>query len=359
MKTVTQCSFRWRAIYLTTLALSLTVTTGCDRLVGPTLTTPQRLAEQAIAPAYQQWQAKSQVLVMHTQGCLHQNNADIEALREAWRQDAVAWSHLQSMQPGPVTPISVRVSYWPDKKDLVGHQVEQWLQQPLPTATQLSEQSVTLQGLSALEFLLFDARFDWTQASQRERLCPRVSVIAERQQRLAHEALQTWTSEQGMGMRSALPNARYASESEALAELLRANVSGLEVAHKKLVAALGDKYPQPYLAEYWRSGLSLPAAHAVLAGSHALWQAGLSDAVAAQQPALATQIDEAYTQLMASPLLAMEPTATPLTTLLKTPEGRTHIKTLTDQMKALHLLYAREVSKALQIPLGINAHDGD
>lgn len=364
------CSLR-RAVTLTILTVVLGAAVGCEHLSGGSaLTTSQRLADQAVAPAYQRWVAQSQALFEQAQSvCLQPDAASIERLRAAWRQDALAWSALQSMQPGPVTPISVRVSYWPDKKDLVGHQVEQWLQQPLPTAAQLAEQSVTLQGLSALEFLLFDARFDWSQAPQRERLCPPVSVIAERQHRLAKEALQSWEREQGMGMRSALPNSRYASESEALAELLKANVAGLEVAHKKLVAALGDKYPQPFLAEYWRSDLSLPSARAVLEGSRSLWQSGLADAVAKQQPSLAAQIDEAYMQLLASPLLSAslqnatlqsaDASALTLRALLKSAEGRAQLKDLAEQMKLLHLQYAREVSKALQIPLGINAHDGD
>lgn len=361
MKTVMQPGPLGWAVSLATLTVMLGGAAGCEqRSSGPALTTPQRLAEQAVAPAYQHWVDQSQALYEQVQSvCRPSNAADITRLRAAWRQDALAWSALQSMQPGPVTPVSVRVSYWPDKKDLVGHQVEQWLQQPLPTVAQLAEQSVTLQGLSALEFLLFDARFDWSQAPQRERLCPPVSVIAERQQMLAHEALQSWEREQGVGMRSALPNTRYANESEALAELLKANVAGLEVAHKKLVAALGDKYPQPFLAEYWRSGLSLPSARAVLEGSRSLWQSGLADAVGAQQPALAAQINEAYAQLMAAPLLSNEASALPLGALLKSAEGRAQVKGLAEQMKSLHMQYARDVSNALQIPLGINAHDGD
>lgn len=371
---------RW-AVSLAILTVMLGATAGCEHLSGgPVLTTPQRLAEQAVAPAYQHWAAQSQALYEQAQNVCRQPDAtNIEQLRTAWQQDALAWSALQSMQPGPVTPVSVRVSYWPDKKDLVGHQVEQWLQQPTPTAAQLAEQSVTLQGLSALEFLLFDPRFDWLQAPQRKRLCPSVRVIAERQQRLAQEALQSWEHEQGMGMRSALPNTRYANENEALAELLKANVAGLEVAHKKLVAALGDKYPQPFLAEYWRSGLSLPSARAVLEGSRSLWQSGLADAVAAQQPALAAQINDAYARLLTSPLLSAslqssslqdsslpasslqstDTTALTLGALLKSADGRAQLQGLAEQMKLLHLQYARDVSKALQIPLGINAHDGD
>lgn len=348
-----------RVFSLTILTLMLGAAAGCEYpLGGPALTTPQRLAEQAVAPAYQHWVAQSQALFDQAQSvCRQPDAASIERLRAAWRQDALAWSALQSMQPGPVTPVSVRVSYWPDKKDLVGHQVEQWLEQPVPTAVQLAEQSVTLQGLSALEFLLFDSRFDWSQAPQRERLCPPVSVIAERQQMLAQEALQSWEREQGM--RSALPNSRYANESEALAELLKANVAGLEVAHKKLATALGDKYPQPFLAEYWRSGLSLPSARAVLEGSRSLWQSGLAEAVAAKQPGLAAQIEEAYARLMTSSLLSSDASALTLVALLKTAEGRAQLKGLAEQMKSLHMQYARDVSKALQIPLGINAHDGD
>lgn len=332
---------------------------------GPTektpsaLTVPQQLAAQALAPSYQQWVTASNDLQAQTRKlCAHQSS--IAAVRDAWRNDALAWSRLQSMQPGPVTPVSVRVTYWPDKKDLVGHQVGQWLNQSAPSASQLADMSVTLQGLSALEFLLFDPRFQWADASEKARLCPHVSVIAERQNMLSQQALSDWEREQGAGMRSALPNARYASDTEALAELLKANVSGLEVAHKKLVAALGEKYPQPYLAEYWRSGLSLPSARAVLEGSDTLWRSGLATQVEKTDPALAERITALYLALLEEPLLAAyKPDAVTLTALLNSVQGRELLATLTAKMKSLHLAYARDVSIALQIPLGINAHDGD
>lgn len=344
------------------VTLGVSVLAGCSVLGGAdTRTTAQRLADDAVEPAYQQWQMRSQhIATMVREACAREalDPAMLTDMRAGWREDALAWSYLQSMQPGPVTPVSVRVSYWPDKKDLVGHQVNNWLKQPVPTVAELSEQSVTLQGLSAMEFMLFDARFDWMQPGEKNRLCPRVQVIAERQQQLATETLHAWQQEQGAGMRGAVPNARYATESEALAEVLKANVSGLEVAHKKLVAALGEKYPQPYLAEYWRSGLSLSSARAVIEGSRSLWQSGLAAAVEKQDKALAGKVTARYTEVLENDLLAADPTPV-LTELLKTPAGRESVAALANQMKDLHLTYARDVSKALQIPLGINAHDGD
>jgi predicted lipoprotein len=161
-------------------------------------------------------------------------------------------------------------------------------------------------------------------------------------------------------MRAALPNARYAAENEALAELLKANVSGLEVAHKKLVSALGEKYPQPYLAEYWRSGASLTSARAVIEGSQALWQSGFAERVKKQDAALADDIAAQYSQVLNNGLLDADAVTPPLLSdLLKTQEGRQSIAVLANAMKDLHMAFARDVSKVLQLPLGINAHDGD
>lgn len=358
--------FSTRPLFSLVLGVTLGVSAlaGCETLgLTDTRTTAQKLADEAVEPAYQQWAKRSQQAADSIrEACAGQaiDASALAAMQAGWREQALAWSYLQSMQPGPVTPVSVRVSYWPDKKDLVGHQVENWLKQPLPSVAQLSEQSVTLQGLSAQEFLLFDKRFDWTQPSETSRLCPRVQVIADRQQQLSAETLQAWQQEQGAGMRAGIPNARYATDSEALAELLKANVSGLEVAHKKLISTLGEKYPQPYLAEYWRSGLSLSSARAVIKGSQSLWNAGLADAVKKQDATLSQEISALYEQVLQNALLVTDKDATPvLTELLKTPQGRQQIAALTDLMKALHMRYARDVSKALQIPLGLNAHDGD
>lgn len=324
----------------------------------------QQLASQAVKPAYEHWVQQSRALQQQTQQFCA-NDTTLEGLRTAWRDDMQAWAGLQSMQPGPVTATSVRVAYWPDKKDLVGHQVSQWLQAPAPTAETLSHMSVTLQGLSALEYLLFapglgldtapqDARYP----AKKEQLCPYIQVIADRQQQLSEQVLQQWQSEQGAALMNALPNARYASESEALAELLKANVSGLEIAHKKLTEPLGDKYPQPFLAEYWRSGASLLSTRAVLEGSQTLWHAGLDAKVKGAEASLATRIDQAYDKLLNSELLTASLTV-PLADVLVSTEGRSRLDNLAREMKALHLLYAREISLALRIPLGINANDGD
>lgn len=347
------------------LAVWLAGLSGCAAQADRERTTLQTLAEDGVEPAYQYWLQQSRQMVTRVQqACATPDSPDravLADLQSAWRNEALAWSRLQTMQPGPATPVSVRVSYWPDKKDLVGRQVTAWLDQPVPTATALAGQSVTLQGLSALEFLLFDPRIDWTLAATPARLCPRVQVIAERQQALAEEALQTWRNEQGAGLREALPNARYATEKEALAELLKANVSGLEIAHKKIASALGvasgGKYPQPYLAEYWRSGLSLASARAVLEGSRALWQAGLSAAVGKKEHLLAASVDAVYATLLDDPLLATNSPA--LTALLTTPEQRAQLADFAGKMKALHMLYTQDVSRVLEVPLGINANDGD
>ncbi len=346
------------------VTLCLSGVTGCA-LSGlmDTRSPLQRMADDAIEPAYRVWQTQTRQTAESVRDVCARDAFDKSALKDlqaGWRKESMAWSYLQSMQPGPVTPVSVRVSYWPDKKDLVGHQVESWLKQPTPSVAELADQSVTLQGLSALEFLLFDQRFRWGDAGERARLCPHVQVIAERQQQLADETLQAWQQEQGAGMRAALPNQRYANENEALAELLKANVSGLEVAHKKLVSALGEKYPQPYLAEYWRSGASLTSARAVIEGSQTLWQTGFVDLVKKQDAALADDISALYSQVLSNGLLDADAVTPPLLSeLLKSQEGRQSIAVLANAMKDLHMAFARDVSKVLQLPLGINAHDGD
>ncbi|RML36499.1 putative Lipoprotein, partial [Pseudomonas syringae pv. maculicola] len=63
----------------------------------------------------------------------------------------------------------------------VGRQVEQLVTtQPQINAQELAKASVVVQGLSAYEYILFDAEIDMANAEQKARYCPLLMAIGER-----------------------------------------------------------------------------------------------------------------------------------------------------------------------------------
>jgi predicted lipoprotein len=257
-----------------------------------------------------------------------------------------------------------QIQFWPDKKNLVGRQVEQLVTaQPQISPDALAKSSVVVQGLSAYEYILFDAAIDMANAEQKARYCPLLTAIGERQKALAEEILSSWNNTDGMlAQLSKFPNKRYADSHEAIAELLRVQVTALDSLKKKLGTPLGRQTkgaPQPFQADAWRSQSSLSSLEASLASAETVWSGvdnkGLRGLLPAEQKPLAEKIDAAYAASRKL-LAALKP---PLADLLASDEGRQQLNAFYDSLNVVHRLHEGELAKALGIQLGFNANDGD
>jgi predicted lipoprotein len=331
----------------------------------PQAVTSAAIAKQVILPIYSRWvDADRQLSISAVAFC--QGTANLDTARADFLHAQKIWAELQPLLIGPLAEgnRAWQVQFWPDKKNLVGRQVEQLIAaQPHIDATALVNASVVVQGLSAYEYILFDANLDLTHAEQKSRYCPLLIAIGERQKALAEEILNSWNSSDGMlAQLSKFPNPRYADSHEAIAELLRVQVTALDSLKKKLGAPLGRQTkgaPQPYQAEAWRSKASLNSLQASLISAEMLWTGvdnhGLRGLLPAEQKPLADKIDAAYADSR-SLLTAL---TLPLTDLLATEDGRKQLNTFYDSLNEVHRLHGGELAKALGIALGFNANDGD
>ncbi|MDO9322842.1 MAG: imelysin family protein [Pseudomonas sp.] len=343
------------------LALTLSACSPSD----PLQKTSSALASGVLLPAYNHWQSADQQLTSSSQA-LCNANADLAATRLAWLNAQSAWSALQPLLVGPLSEgnRAWQVQFWPDKKNLVARQVEALLQNNANLSlADLDKASVVVQGLSASEYVLFDAAIDLTQATQKTRYCPLLIAIGAHQQALASDILSQWQSADGMlAQLQSFPNTRYADSKEAITDLLRTQVTGLEGMKKKLGTPLGRQskgQPQPFQAEAWRSNASLSNLSASLNAAEQLWlgsQAdGLRSLLSSEQSELASRIDNAY-QDSRMQLAAQQK---PLSQLLADDAGRQQLNALYDSLNTLHRLHESELAKALGIQLGFNANDGD
>jgi predicted lipoprotein len=343
------------------LALSLSACSPSD----PLQQTSSALASGVLLPAYSHWLSSNQQLASSSQSFCA-GSSDLTAMRQTWLNAQSAWSALQPMLVGPLSEgnRAWQIQFWPDKKNLVARQVESLLQaNPAPTPADLDQASVVVQGLSASEYLLFDAAIDLSQATQKARYCPLLIAIGAHQQALASDILSQWQSSDGMlAQLQRFPNTRYADSQEAITDVLRTQVTGLEGMKKKLGTPLGRQskgQPQPFQAEAWRSNASLGNLSATLNGAEQLWLGshadGLRNLLGSQHLELAQRIDNAY-QDSRKQLAAQQQ---PLSQLLSTEAGRAQLNALYDSLNTLHRLHETELAKALGIQLGFNANDGD
>lgn len=323
------------------------------------------LTDSILLPAYNSWH-QSNLQLAESAKAFCAGSQDLGAAQQAFLTDAASWAALQPLLVGPLAEgnRTWQVQFWPDKKNLVQRQAEALLNsKPQLAQTDVERASVVLQGLTAYEYVLFDAAIDLSNAAQKARYCPLLMGIGEHQQKLSAEVLGHWQAQDGMAAQlREFPNSRYAEAPEAIAELLRAQVNALDGMKKKLGAALGRQskgVPQPYQAEFWRSNASLASLAASLASAERLWlgtnQNGLRSLLGDQQQDLATRIDQQYAATRQQ-LAALQ---RPLGELLADDGGRAELNAFYDSLSQVHRLQGGELAKVLGVQLGFNAHDGD
>jgi predicted lipoprotein len=353
--------FRPKLLFTSLAALALGACAPSD----PQAVTSAAIAKQVILPTYSRWVDADRKLAASALAFC-EGKTDLVTARADFLYAQKTWAELQPLLIGPLAEgnRSWQVQFWPDKKNLVGRQVEQLVTaQPQISSEALAKSSVVVQGLSAYEYILFDAAIDMANAEQKARYCPLLMAIGERQKALAEEILSRWNSNDGMlAQLSKFPNQRYADSHEAIAELLRVQVTALDTLKKKLGTPLGRQskgQPQPFQADGWRSQASLSSLEASLISAETVWAGvdnkGLRGLLPAEQKPLADKIDAAYAASRKL-LSALKP---PLADLLASEEGRKQLNAFYDSLNVVHRLHEGELAKALGIQLGFNANDGD
>ncbi|NBA95634.1 imelysin family protein [Pseudomonas sp. R5(2019)] len=353
--------FRPKLLFTSLAALAL----GACSPQDPQAVTSAAIAKQVILPTYSRWvEADRQLAVSALAYC--EGKSSLETARADFLHAQKAWAELQPLLIGPLAEgnRAWQVQFWPDKKNLVGRQVEQMVNtETPPDAAALAKSSVVVQGLSAYEYILFDSKPDVADAAQKARYCPLLVAIGERQKVLAEEILARWNTNDGMlAQMTKFPNQRYADSHEAIADLLRAQVTALDTLKKKLGTPMGrlsKGIPQPLQAEAWRSQSSIKSLEASLTAAQTVWlgvdNKGLRGLLPNDQKALADKIDAAY----ADSLKRFADIKGSLTELLDSEAGRQQLNGLYDSLNTVHRLHEGELAKALGIQLGFNANDGD
>ncbi len=120
------------------------------------------ISEKIIAPAYQLLAGQTAVLVQASAtACTDAmiNQKELKNLRHAWLVSMSAWEQAQIFRFGPIESPGMRnqYQYWPDTHNDIGNAVKALLarEQPL-TAADIEHAAIPAQGLSALEYVLFD-----------------------------------------------------------------------------------------------------------------------------------------------------------------------------------------------------------
>lgn len=226
--------------------------------------------------------------------------------RESFRAVALAWSGMEHLRFGPIVREHryERMAFWPDVRGLGRRQVWNAIRkqdESVLDAKGLAEKSVALQGLTALELVLYYgeggdalARKDGKSAFR----CGYALAISRNLQNIASRVRDGWEGEQGFARQWLNPgpdNQMYRKDAEVTLELVKAFDYGLElVRDAKLIGPLGMRGSggKPSSPQYAESRLSVPAIVAGIEGVKHLYAAGgLEQRLAGSMPGMADLIN--------------------------------------------------------------------
>ncbi|RQW63473.1 imelysin family protein [Vibrio viridaestus] len=278
------------------------------------------------------------------------NSLSLQELQNQWMDTMQSWMALQGQERGPADALkqSWNIQFWPDKKNTTGRKMTQLLEQETVTLEDVEKGSVTIQGLSALEWLLFD-NLSPLMNNKYASGCIVMPLISENLANNTENVTNAWKENPWRQ----LDHAGWLSEYVSLLS------NQLEFSLSKLVRPMANiGKPRPYFAESWRSKMSLANMKSNVKAIRTLYIAdgyGLDSLLRAK--GYDDVADRTLSQL--DNLISSWPESNDLFDSLQTKAGYRQALLLRNKLEQLKYLMHDEVSVALGVTVGFNATDGD
>lgn len=322
-----------------------------------------------IAPGYGSFAdaAREQVAAMEAL-CAQPGKDTLAAAEDRFEAAVLAWSEVELIRFGPAREENrfEKLFYWPDRKGRGLKQVQRLLATEDETALEpktLSQKSVAVQGLPALEFVLHGTGAEALSEGDPYR-CAYGRAIAVMISAQADALRAGWSDDGGFAavLRNAGgPDSPYRSHAEVVQDLLRAAGEQLQIVRDiKIVASIGDdpKRAKPKRAPFWRSGLTVATILANLRGVEALLSQGLDDLLPEADASYAASVAFELRQARDT-LDALTRTDTAWPDLAGSEVGHRQLSYVAIPIGGAMRFLTQNYPAALGLTLGFNSLDGD
>lgn len=255
-----------------------------------------KLLQQYIRPSYDDFQRQTSMLAVRTETLCRQPGVEpLKAAREQFERVALSWAHIEWLRVGPVMSDNrlERVLFYPDRKGTGLRQVQRALgnrDETVLEAESLSKKSVAMQGLGALEFLLFGTGFETLTIHDDEFRCLYAMAISKNLHQIALEINGGWQKDEMFATYWVVPSADnplFRNDFEALNRVIGTIIHGLEAQRDVRIGAfLKDEaqMDRPKSALFWRSEFTFKMIAQGLAGLTDIYMvAGLADHIPEDQ----------------------------------------------------------------------------
>jgi predicted lipoprotein len=280
----------------------------------------------------------------------------------------LAWAAVEFLRFGPMSQIGrpERFDFSPDPRGVTQRQVGALVAKRDAAAldpAMLAKKSAAVQGLSALEVLLYDdARPIAGDDDDARYRCKLAQSMAQSTNALAREVLAEWEGDTGWRARMIAPPAgdtRYKAPEEPAGDFARALITGLQMIQDREVApmiaavATPDKLPRLPFA---RSGLSARYIASGIASAKALYEAmDLARIAPSDKAWMPRWITAAFERLARDGPAAVES----LPQAKDNPNRARDLRMVRFHVEGIRKLVGRELAPAAGLMIGFNELDGD
>lgn len=272
------------------------------------------------------------------------------ALLEAYHLAFDAWIGVSHLRFGPSedSDRAFALAFWPDPRGSTPKALAALFRDKDPVVydpEEFATVSVAARGFYALEFLLFDERFTFTESEQY--WCALVQAVTSDIARNSVEIHDAWESEYGAFISSPV-NDTYRTEGEAVRQFFTALATGLEfTSEARLGRPMGTfERPRPNRAETRRSERSL---------RNVILSLGATRELAGLMAPNNENLDKSFSAALQRAKALDDPMFAEVTS----PQGRFRVETLQQAVDEIRDILAQEVGPSLGIAAGFNSLDGD
>lgn len=277
-----------------------------------------------------------------------------------------AWSRVELIRFGPVVENNrlEKILFFPDRRGIALRQVQAILGTEDATATtadSLAGKSVAVQGLGALEFVLFGTDADTLSTPDGAFRCAYGLAVTQNLASIAASIDTAWADETGIAARLTAPaptSPAYRSPTDSLQEIVGIFVHGLEaIRDLRLNPAMGASAAEarPNLFLFRRSALTLDSLQGNFDGLRDLFaMSGLATLLPAPQAYMGVSIDFEF----ANADRTLAELSEPLTDAVAQPKRQalTYLLIVTGSLQDL---FDAQLSPALGLSSGFSSLDGD
>lgn len=325
-------------------------------------------ADRYVRPGYAAFSEEAaRLIVAQKQLCATPSAGNLNAAKTTFSNAAEAWANIEPFRAGPVVAENrlERILFYPDRKGTGLKQVQATLVAKDETATDaaaLAGKSVAMQGLGALEFLLFGSGAESLETPEGSFRCRYGAAIADNVGSIAAALTQAWVPGGHVDLdwnshHETNPFAR--NDREALNLVLGTIIHGLEQLQDIRIGAFLDmkeNKDKPKSALYWRSGLTVRSIAQNLQAIQAVFDlSGLDGALPADELYVAESIRFDFK----AALEALQTLDRPVEELLANEKDRTKLVFVRNTIGDLIRRFDQDFAVASGLAAGFSFADGD